>query len=141
VKLSQLLSSLTQTHKALIWIDLTNKTGLDNLNSSSKGDSNQIILIFKHSTRCGTSMIAKKEFEKHWKSELPVHLVNVVENREVSNIIEHLYQVKHESPQLLLIRNGKCIYNESHYGIDAKETMDFMSSHYIQYPITETRKD
>jgi bacillithiol system protein YtxJ len=112
----------------LNWLELNNKTELDKLTGQGSGISNQYLIFFKHSTRCGTSMIAKREFEKYWKNDSPVYLINVVENREISNAIEHLFGVKHESPQLLLVKDGKCVYNESHYGIDALDVMEFMSS-------------
>lgn len=112
----------------MIWVELNNKTELENLFHTDSGDQNEYRLIFKHSTRCGTSMIAKREFEKYWKSELPVHLINVVENREISNQAEKLSGIRHESPQLLVIKDGKCVFSESHYGIDASEVMDFISS-------------
>jgi bacillithiol system protein YtxJ len=110
----------------LTWIELSNKTELEHFHNSVGSSEDQFSLIFKHSTRCGTSMIAKKEFEKHWKTDLPIHLVNVVESREVSNAIESMYQVRHESPQLLIIKNGKCVYHESHHGIDANEAGEFI---------------
>ena len=112
----------------MIWSEIKTTEEFDKLKDADLGETNRWMLIFKHSTRCGTSMIAKKEFEKRWTGQLPVHLINVVEDREVSNVIARKYQVRHESPQLLIIRNGVCVYHESHYGIDAEEAMKFVAS-------------
>lgn len=78
-------------------------------------------LIFKHSTRCSTSSMAKRMFENHWSEPIPAILVYVVESRQLSNAIESRYRIRHESPQVLLIQNGNCTYNSSHSAIDADD--------------------
>jgi len=76
-------------------------------------------VIFKHSTRCGTSSIAKNRLEKNESLPTVFYLVDVIRNRNLSNKIASDFGIHHESPQILIIKNGTCIYHESHYGINA----------------------
>ncbi len=63
-------------------------------------------LVFKHSTACGVSARAARQVEG-LQTGLPIYWVNVREQRDISNWIETAYGVKHESPQLLLLKDGK----------------------------------
>jgi len=84
-------------------------------------------IIFKHSTRCGASSTAKKMFEREWTGSVPVILLPVIEQRNISNAVSLKYNVHHESPQLLFIKGGKCIYNRSHSLIDAQTVNSVIS--------------
>ena len=72
--------------------------------------------VFKHSTTCGVSAAASREV-REMTTELPVYQVNVREQRDLSNWIAETYGVKHESPQLILIRDGKAEKSWSHYDV------------------------
>jgi bacillithiol system protein YtxJ len=50
-------------------------------------------------------------------TEIDFYYLDLIKHRDVSNAIASLFQVHHESPQILVIKNGECIYEESHYGI------------------------
>lgn len=83
-------------------------------------------IIFKHSTRCSISMMAKRRFELDWDSlpeELPLYFLDLIQYREISNQIVQLFHVYHESPQLLLIKDGECILDQSHGGISIDEAL------------------
>ena len=83
-------------------------------------------IIFKHSTRCSISMMAKRRFELDWYSlpeELPLYFLDLIQHREISNQIAQLFHVYHESPQLLLIKDGECILDQSHGGISVDEAL------------------
>ena len=83
-------------------------------------------LIFKHSTRCSISMMAKRRFELDWDSlpeELPLYFLDLIQYRDISNQIAQQFQVHHESPQLLLIKDGECILDQSHGGISVDEAL------------------
>jgi len=83
-------------------------------------------IIFKHSTRCSISMMAKRRFELDWDSlpeELPLYFLDLIQHREISNQIAQLFHVYHESPQLLLIKDGECILDQSHGGISVDEAL------------------
>ena len=87
-------------------------------------------LIFKHSTRCSISMMAKRRFELDWDSlpeELPLYFLDLIQYREISNQIAQLFHVHHESPQLLLIKDGECVLDQSHGGISVDETLSVIS--------------
>lgn len=75
-------------------------------------------VIFKHSTRCSTSSMAKNRLDRQ---EAPngvnFYLLDLIKYRNISNKIASDFGVCHQSPQVLVIGNGKCIYNESHSGI------------------------
>ncbi len=101
------------------WIQLTNLEQLQDI-KAAEGYS----AIFKHSTRCSISMMARKRFEFDWSAipeGTPLYFLDLIAHREVSNAIAEIFQVHHESPQLLLIRDGQCIYETSHGEISAEE--------------------
>ena len=87
-------------------------------------------IIFKHSTRCSISMMAKKRFELDWDDlpeNLPLYFLDLIQYREISNQIAQLFNVYHESPQLLLIKDGECILDQSHGGISVDEALTVIS--------------
>lgn len=85
------------------------------------------ILLLKHSTRCSISAMALNRIESSWEENMHEQIIpyylDLIRYREVSNAIAEKYQVVHESPQVLLIKEGKCIYNESHSGIRLSEIL------------------
>lgn len=101
------------------WINLTD---LAQLNTIKNHESYSV--IFKHSTRCSISMMAKRRFELDW-DELPKNInfyfLDLISHRDISAAIAEMFQVHHESPQLLLIHNGECILDSSHGDISAEE--------------------
>lgn len=79
-------------------------------------------VIFKHSTRCSISSVAKNRLERADAPEgIDFHYLDLLSYRSVSNTITERFGVYHESPQILLIKDGRCIYNESHTSIDMEE--------------------
>ncbi|HMO32233.1 MAG TPA: bacillithiol system redox-active protein YtxJ [Lacibacter sp.] len=75
-------------------------------------------VIFKHSTRCSISSVAKNRLEKAGvPTGVQFHYLDLIAHRPVSNFIARFFGVNHESPQVLLIREGRCVYDESHMGI------------------------
>lgn len=84
-------------------------------------------VIFKHSTRCSISSAAKYRLEEQW--DFPVesirpYFLDLLAHRSVSNKIAERFSVYHESPQLLLIKNGECICDASHLDINVEELKD-----------------
>ena len=76
--------------------------------------------IFKHSTRCSTSDMAKSRLERHWNlpdGQVKMYFLDLIAHRGVSNKIAEVFGVYHESPQLLLIKNGEAVYDDSHIDI------------------------
>ena len=104
------------------WINLTDLAQLNGI----KNNENYSV-IFKHSTRCSISMMAKKRFEQDW-SALPegikLYFLDLISYRDISAEIAEVFQVHHESPQLLLIKNGECVLDSSHGDISAEEVAE-----------------
>lgn len=81
-------------------------------------------LIFKHSTRCSISSMAKLRLENSWDfnpEEMEPYFLDLIANRDVSNFVAEHFEVYHESPQVLLIRDGVCTYDASHLDISVAE--------------------
>lgn len=107
------------------WTPLTSSEQLAHLTEESK---NQPILVFKHSTRCSISSAALARLERSWKEDngIKPYYLDLLAYRPISNEIATVFGVEHQSPQALLIRNGKCIYTESHMGIDVSEMLEML---------------
>ncbi|MGB3773804.1 MAG: bacillithiol system redox-active protein YtxJ [Leeuwenhoekiella sp.] len=104
--------------KEVPWIALEREEQLDEIAEIS---TNTPVLIFKHSTTCGISRMALKQFEKEYdleKKQVEPYFLDLKQYRSVSNAIASKFGVPHESPQILLIKNGTAVYNESHGGIN-----------------------
>nr|WP_199079747.1 bacillithiol system redox-active protein YtxJ [Pedobacter sp. ASV19] len=88
-------------------------------------------LIFKHSTRCSVSMMAKRRFEMDWDA-LPegtaLYFLDLISYRDISAQIAETFQVHHESPQILLIKDGDCILDASHGDISAEEVAEVINN-------------
>lgn len=79
-------------------------------------------VIFKHSTRCSISSVAKGRLDRATApSDTDFYYLDLVRYRNISNKIAEVFKVRHESPQVLVIRNGECIYDESHMGINMQD--------------------
>jgi len=100
------------------WIPLTFLGQLDEIVAFSNQNP---IVIFKHSTRCSISRFALKQFEREFDFEVDAYFLDLIEYREISNEIATRFNVQHQSPQLLLIKDGKSVYDVSHSDIDAGE--------------------
>jgi bacillithiol system protein YtxJ len=82
-------------------------------------------VIFKHSTRCSISSVIKYRLEKSVPAdEVDFYFLDLIAYRSLSNRVASEFLVEHESPQVLVIKNGVCIYNESHNGISMIEIME-----------------
>ncbi|MFZ1529192.1 MAG: bacillithiol system redox-active protein YtxJ [Ferruginibacter sp.] len=107
------------------WIPISETGELDRIREKSFAKPQ---LIFKHSTRCSISSMAKARLERY---ETPEHIdfyyLDLLNFRNISNEVAESFGVHHESPQVLLIKNGECIYNESHNGIRMEEILETAS--------------
>jgi len=104
-------------------------TDLGQLNELIEASYQQPVLIFKHSTRCSISRFALKNFENEYafsKEELQPYFLDLLEYRSISNEIANRFDVMHQSPQILLIKEGKCVYDESHDGIEVEGLKRFL---------------
>jgi len=89
------------------------------------------VFIFKHSTRCSISRFALKNFENEYDytaDDFYPYFLDLLEHRAISTEIAIQFGVQHQSPQLLVIKDGKCIFSESHDGIDAMQLQSVVDS-------------
>lgn len=101
------------------WIQLTTTEQLESLRDLSYQAPQ---LIFKHSTRCSISSVALNRMDpKKIPQPISCYYLDLLRYRELSDLIAERFKVFHESPQVLLIRNGECVYEESHLGINPAE--------------------
>lgn len=101
------------------WIELSAQEQLKDISAKSY-DKPQV--IFKHSTRCSISSMAKNRLERETAvPEADFYYLDLIAHRNISQQVAEVYHVHHESPQVLLIKNGECIYDESHMGISMSE--------------------
>ena len=101
------------------WIELLDPAQIETIREESNA---QPVVIFKHSTRCNISDMAKGRLNR---SAIPQNIIfyylDLIKHRDVSNKVAETFQVQHQSPQILLIKNGECVYEESHNGITMDE--------------------
>ena len=105
-----------------IWEIIDSKTSYQ---KSIDASFNDIIVIFKHSTRCSISNMVKSRIESvnSTNNDPKCYYLDLLNYREISNDIANDLYVKHESPQVLIIENGKCIKHISHNKIDWNEIL------------------
>lgn len=106
------------------WINITTAQQIDDIKAA-----NGYNIIFKHSTRCPISMMAKRKFEldgKLFDENTPLYFLDLIKYRELSKAVADVFNVQHESPQLLLIKDGECVLDQSHSSISAEEVVEVM---------------
>jgi len=105
----------------LDWKNVTSKSEIDQIVERSKEVP---CAIFKHSTRCSISTMAKMRLESGWNldsSKVEMYYLDLIAKRDISNYITEHLGVHHESPQLILLRNGQVTYDASHLDITFEE--------------------
>jgi bacillithiol system protein YtxJ len=99
------------------FLRLADKATLDRLLLDSRDHP---VVLFKHSNTCGISSAAYREMEQLDN----VNLLEVQSARELSREIESITDVEHESPQVIVLKDGKAVWNASHYGVKAVAVSD-----------------
>ncbi|MBT8384521.1 MAG: bacillithiol system redox-active protein YtxJ [Bacteroidia bacterium] len=103
--------------------------GIDNMTEIIDRSKNNTLIIFKHSARCGISGSILQKFEKKTSTTSTDNklffFINVIKNRDISNEIEKRFSVRHESPQVLIVKNNEVIKHDSHYSILDIDLADF----------------
>lgn len=108
------------------WIPLTDISQLSEIEENSNGKT---IGIFKHSTRCSISRFALKQFENEYdltEDEIDLYFLDLLNHRDISNEIANQFNVMHQSPQILVIKNGVAVYNASHDSINVHDLKQFV---------------
>ena len=101
------------------WIPLTEEGQLNEIVTKSETKPQ---VIFKHSTRCSISAVALQRLQKSQQPDgLDFYFLDLLAHRPLSNKVAEVFEVHHESPQILLIKDGKCVFDESHLGISMND--------------------
>jgi bacillithiol system protein YtxJ len=114
----------------MTWNQLTSANDIDAIIERS----HQVpCLILKHSTRCSISFMALHRLEGKWDfsdAQIEAYFLDLLSYRNLSNEIANRFQVHHESPQILLVKDGECIHDASHLDIsveEIREVLDFQN--------------
>jgi bacillithiol system protein YtxJ len=111
------------------WNTLNSVGQLDKLVEESKEFP---VLIFKHSTRCSISRMVLDRLERNWNqtemSHIKPYFLDLISYREISNQVAQQFDVEHESPQVLILSDGKSVYDRSHMGIDYHQIAEEVKS-------------
>ena len=80
------------------------------------------IAIFKHSTRCSLSSMVKSRLERAWDingNDIEIYYLDLIKYRDVSNKVASIFNIEHQSPQLIVLDQGEVLYHASHGEVDA----------------------
>ena len=108
------------------WHVLSKMEQLDEIVEESKTTP---VAIFKHSTRCGISRGVLKLLERNYNltdAQLKLYYLDLLENRGISNEIATRFKVHHESPQMIVLKNGVVVHHDSHHSIVASHLERFV---------------
>ena len=119
-------SKEVKEEKVLPWIPLNNVQQLNHIEEKSKTKTQ---VIFKHSTRCGISRMVINQFVNGYnltEKDLDLYYLDLLNFRDVSNEVSYKFQVVHQSPQLLIIKNGVVVAHDSHGAINGIDLLQFV---------------
>lgn len=107
------------------WINLTDIDQLEEIIDASQSEA---VVIFKHSTRCSISSTALNRLERAWNLEnAKAYYLDLIAYRPISAEIAERFEVEHQSPQVLIIKNGECVYHESHWDISFDQMLPLLN--------------
>lgn len=102
---------------------------LEQLDIIAEESQTKPVAIFKHSTRCGISRMVLRNFESNYNmdaSQMKLYFLDLLAHRDVSDEVGYRFQVMHQSPQLIVIKNGNAVAHASHHSIQASELTTFV---------------
>ena len=104
------------------WHALTETSQLDEIEKESE---EMPVVIFKHSTRCGISRMVRNNFERNYDlpkdEKVKLYLLDLLANRDVSSEVAKKFGVRHESPQIIILRDREVVHHASHQGIELQD--------------------
>lgn len=110
----------------IVWKMLSTEAELDTVVARSHEIP---VVIFKHSTRCSISTMAKSRFERGWDIDVTImepYYLDLIAFRSVSNKIASDLGVAHQSPQVILIKDGEAVYDTSHNDINVADLKTYL---------------
>jgi bacillithiol system protein YtxJ len=105
--------------------------GLEELDRLIAASDDRLLLLFKHSYTCGVSAEALDALVAHLNdqpADVDYAMVTVQTHREVSNAVSRKLGVRHETPQALLIRDGRVVWSASHFRVTANAVVDAINA-------------
>lgn len=109
------------------WHPLTEQKQINEFKEES---NEKVIVVFKHSTRCGISRMVLGNFEREFDLEkeegIKLYFLDLLSNRDISNKVADHFDVQHESPQLLVIKDEKVVHHSSHHSIKVEVLKEFL---------------
>ena len=120
--------SASEENKPVSKVGWRQLTDLVQLNEIIAESADKPVIIFKHSTRCSVSRMVLKQFENEFDlhEKITPYFLDLLEHRDISNEIASRFGVFHQSPQLIVIKNGNAVFNDSHGSIDAGKLEQFI---------------
>ncbi len=120
--------SASEENKPVSKVGWRQLTDLGQLNEIIAESADKPVIIFKHSTRCSVSRMVLKQFENEFDlhEKITPYFLDLLEHRDISNEIASRFGVFHQSPQLIVIKNGNAVFNDSHGSIDAGKLKQFI---------------
>ncbi|WNM17951.1 bacillithiol system redox-active protein YtxJ [Flavobacterium capsici] len=109
------------------WSYLEHEQQLEEINQTS---FQKPVVIFKHSTGCGISRMSWNQFQKDYNipnDKMELYYLDLLAYRSISNAIAEKYGVEHQSPQILVIKDGAVVFHTSHESIDAKDLEEYVN--------------
>lgn len=98
---------------------------MEDLEHAERLSYDQPVVLFKHSVTCGTSAYAKSRLEDlKVDGRFKFYYLDLLSHRDISNAIASSYRVIHQSPQVIILRDGQPVFDVSHHGIDAKTVLE-----------------
>ncbi|MGK0137041.1 MAG: bacillithiol system protein YtxJ [Algoriphagus sp.] len=120
-----LFSNSKSNKNQMNWNKLNAAEQLEEIKKESK---ERPVMIFKHSTTCPISTTSLSRMERNWKDDdsknIKAYYIDILGNRGLSAEIANTFGVVHQSPQILVIRDGKSVYDESHFGISFNDLVE-----------------
>ncbi|MEM9856341.1 MAG: bacillithiol system redox-active protein YtxJ [Bacteroidota bacterium] len=108
------------------WTEVNTIDKIDELRAESE---QYPVLLFKHSTRCPISSMVLDRIERSWNQaevgSMKPYILDLIKNREISNLVAKSYGVPHESPQVIILKDGQAVYDDSHMGINFQDLKEF----------------
>ncbi len=126
--LNSIFGNSENTNKEESKINWNNLEHLDQLDKIINESWEKPIVIFKHSTRCSISRMALKQFENEYNYEdkITPYFLDLLNHRDISNEIALMFNVNHQSPQMIVIKNGIVLFNASHSDINTDDLAKFL---------------
>jgi len=107
------------------WIELNSKEILEEARNASHQEP---VVLLKYSSRCSLSSLTLDRLERSWiEDEMAViktYFLDLIANRDISDLVAQIFEVRHESPQILLIYKGECIFHSSHFAVSYETLKD-----------------